>query len=93
MKVKTESLNINKFGYQRNLLIPSIGLNPESKLKLNLQTSGLRLKVNEDEVMEIVDRIHEDTGLPIVIFIHVKSSPIICSKSPLLAERLINICN
>ena len=72
MKVKTESLNINKFGYQRNLPIPSIGLNPESKLKLNLQTSGLRLKVNEDEVMEIVDRIHEDTGLPIVIFIHVK---------------------
>ena len=72
MKVKTESLNINKFGYQRNLPIPSIGLNPESKLKLNLQTSGLRLKVNEDEVMEIVDRIHEDTGLPIVIFIYVK---------------------
>ena len=87
MKVKTESLNINKFGYQRNLPIPSIGLTPESKMKLNLFFIWLY------EVMEIVNRIHEDTGLPIVIFIHVKSSPIICSKSTLLAERLSNICN
>ena len=70
-------------------------------MKLNLQTFGLQTQskwsvviIGEKyverlyEVMEIVNRIHEDTGLPIVIFIHVKSSPIICSKSPLLAERL-----
>ena len=39
--VKAETLHIYSFGYERNLPLPSIPLTPDSKLKFNLQTSGM----------------------------------------------------
>ena len=72
--VKADSLHIYNFGYERRLPLPSVPLTPDSKLKFNLQTSGMEtpsrwslVVIGEkyvdrfDEVMEMVDRIHEDT--------------------------------
>ena len=81
--VKADSLHIYNFGYERSLPLPSVPLTPDSKLKFNLQTSGMQtpskwslVVIGEkyvdrfDEVMEVVDRIHEDTqGLPFAIFV------------------------
>ena len=81
--VKAETLHIYSFGYERNLPLPSIPLTPDSKLKFNLQISGMEtpskwslVVIGEkyvdrfDEVMEVVDRIHEDTqALPFTIFV------------------------
>ena len=78
-----EALTILNFGYDRPLPFPSIALTPNSTLRLNLQTSGLHSQsrssiaiVGEkyvgkfEELMLIVDRIHEDTqGLPSTIFL------------------------
>ena len=82
-RTKLESLHIYNFGYQRNLPIPTVSLNPDSKSKFDLQSSGLQtpsrwslVVVGEkyverfNEVMEIVDRIHEETqALPFAIFV------------------------
>ena len=82
-EVNLESIHIYNFGYERSLPLPSVPLTPDSKLKFNLQTSGLQTSsrwslvvIGEkyvdrfDEVMEVVDRIHEDTqGLPFAIFV------------------------
>ena len=81
--IRFDSLHIYNFGYERNLPLPSIALTPESKLKLNLQTSGMQTPsrwsiviIGEkyvgrfQEIMTIIDRIHEDTqALPFVIFL------------------------
>ena len=81
--VKAHSLHIYNFGYEGNLPLPFLPLTPDSKLKFNLQTSGLQTSsrwslvvIGEkyvdrfDEVMEVVDRIHEDTqALPFAIFV------------------------
>ena len=81
--IRFDSLHVYNFGYERNLPIPSIALTPESKLKLNLQTSGMQTPsrwsiviIGEKyvgrfrEIMTIIDRIHEDTqALPFVIFV------------------------
>ena len=81
--VKADSLHIYNFGYERSLPLLSVPLTPDSKLKFNLQTSGMEtpskwslVVIGEkyvdrfDEVMEVVDRIHEDTqGLPFAIFV------------------------
>ena len=81
--IRFDSLHVYNFGYERNLPIPSIALTPESKLKLNLQTSGMQTPsrwsiviIGEkyvgrfQEIMTIIDRIHEDTqALPFVIFV------------------------
>ena len=81
--VKADSLHINNFGYERSLPLPSVPLTPDSKLKFNLQSTGIEapsrrsiVVIGEnyvdrfDEVMEVVDRIHEDTqALPFVIFV------------------------
>ena len=81
--LKADSLHIYNFGYERSLPLPSVPLTPDSKLKFNLQTSGMEtlskwslVIIGEkyadrfDEVMEMVDRIHEDTqGLPFAIFV------------------------
>ena len=78
-----DSLHVYNFGYERNLPIPSIAFTPESKLKLNLQTSGMQTPSRSSiviigekyvgrfqEIMTIIDRIHEDTqALPFVIFV------------------------
>ena len=82
-KVNPESLHVYNFGYKRSLPLPSIPLTPDSKLKLNLQSTGMQtpnrwslVVIGEkyvdrfDEVIEVVDRIHEETqALPIVIFV------------------------
>ena len=73
-KVNPESLHVYNFGYKRSLPLPSVPLTPESKLKFNLQSTGMQtpsrwsiVVIGEkyvdrfDEVMEVVDRIHEDT--------------------------------
>ena len=82
-KVNPESLHVYNFGYKRSLPLPSLPLTPESKLKFNLQSTGMKtpsrwsiVVIGEkyvdrfDEVMEVVDRIHEDTqALPFAIFV------------------------
>ena len=81
--VKADSLHIFNFGYERSLPLPTVPLTPDSKLKFNLQTSGMETPskwslviIGEkyvdrfDEIMKVVDRIHEDTqGLPFAIFV------------------------
>ena len=80
-----ESLNVYNFGYDRPLPLPfsSLSLTPDIKLKFNLQTSGLHAQsrssiavVGEkyvgrfEEIMLVVDRIHEETqALPLAIFL------------------------
>ena len=83
--VNLVSLNVYNFGYDRPLPLPfsSIALTPDSKLRFNLQTSGLSTQsrssiavVGEkyvgrfEEIMLVVDRIHEESqALPLVIFL------------------------
>ena len=82
-KVNLDSLHVYNFGYKRSLPLPSFPLTPDSKLNFNLQTSGMAtpsrwslVVIGEkyfdrfDEIMEMVDRIHEDTqALPFAIFV------------------------
>ena len=81
--VKFESLHVYNFGYKSNLPLPFLDLTPDTKLRFNLQTSGMAtpsrwslVVVGEkyvdrfDEIIEVVDRIHEDTqALPFAIFV------------------------
>ena len=81
--IDKESILVYNFGYDRPLPFPSISLTPDTKLKFNLQTSGMHAQsrrsiavVGEkyvgrfEEIMLVVDRIHEDTqGLPSDIFL------------------------
>ena len=81
--VKFASLHIYNFGYQKDLPLQAISLNLESKMNFNLQSEGMQSpsrwsvvvigqKYVErfDDVMEMVDRIHEDThALPFAIFV------------------------
>ena len=78
-----ESLLVYNFGYDRPLPFPTISLTPDTTLKFNLQTSGIHAQsrrsiavVGEkyvgrfEEIMLVVDRIHEDIqGLPSDIFL------------------------
>ena len=78
-----ESLIVYNFGYNRPLPFPSISLTPDSKLSINLQTSGMHAQsrrsiavVGEklvgrfEEIMLVVDRLHEESqGLPSDIFL------------------------
>ena len=82
-----KSLIVYNFGYDRPLPFPSISLTPDSTLRLNLQTSGIQAQsrrsiavVGEkyvgrfEEIMLVVDRIHEDTqALPSAIFLQTKN--------------------
>ena len=82
-EVQLESLQIYNFGYDRPLPLPSIALTPNSTLRLNLHISGMQTKskrsvvvVGEkydgqfEEIMKVVDRIHEDTqALPFAVFL------------------------
>ena len=81
--VEMDSLLVYNFGYERTLPLPSLALPPDSTVKFNLQTSGLHTQsrssiavVGEkyvgrfEEIMKVVDRIHEDTqALPFAIFL------------------------
>ena len=103
--VKAESLHIYSFGYERNLPLPSIPLTPDSKLKFNLKISGMAtpskwslVVVGEkyvdrfDEVMEQVDRIHEDTqALPFAIFVQTKEEIQIKNVSSHMTPALVGI--
>ena len=78
-----ESLIVYNFGYNRPLPFPSISLTPDSKLSINLQTSGMNAPsrrsiavVGEkfvgrfEEIMLVLDRLHEESqGLPSDIFL------------------------
>ena len=78
-----ESLLVYNFGYDRPLPFPTISLTPDTTLSFNLQTSGIHAQsrrsiavVGEkyvgrfEEIMLVVDRIHEETqGLPFAIFL------------------------
>ena len=81
------SINVLNFGYARPLPFPAIALTPNTKLRLNLQTSGIQSQsrrsiamvgekfLNEFEnIMLDIERIHEDTqALPLAIFVQTKS--------------------
>ena len=81
--IDQDSLLVYNFGYDRPLPFPSIALTPDSTLRLNLQTSGMGTPSRRSiavvgqkylgrfqELMFVVDRIHEDTqALPSDIFL------------------------
>ena len=103
--VKADSLHIYNFGYERSLPLPSVPLTPDSKLKFNLQTSGMEtlskwslVIIGEkyadrfDEVMEMVDRIHEDTqGLPFAIFVQTEEEIQIKNVTSHMTPALVGI--
>ena len=103
--VKVDSLHIYNFGYERWLPLPSIPLTPDSKLKFNLQTSGMEtpsrwslVVIGEkyvdrfEEVMEVVDRIHEDTqGLPFAIFVQTEKEIQIKNVTSHMTPALVGI--
>ena len=86
LDLEKESLLVYNFGYDRPLPFPSIALTPDSTLRLNLQTSGMGTPSRRSiavvgqkylgrfqELMFVVDRIHEDTqALPSDIFLQSK---------------------
>ena len=81
------SLIIYNFGYDKPLPFPSIALTPNTKLRLNLQTSGIHSQSTRsiaivgkkflsefENIMLDIERIHEDTqALPLAIFVQTKS--------------------
>ena len=81
-----ESLLVYNFGYDRPLPFPTISLTPDTTLKFNLQTSGIHAQSKRsiavagekyvgrfEEIMLVVDRIHEESqGLPSEIFLQSK---------------------
>ena len=78
-----ESLTVYNFGYERPLPFPSISLTPDANMSFNLQTSGMqtqsrgstvvigeKLVERFEEIMTVVDRIHEESqGLPMPIYV------------------------
>ena len=105
--VKADSLHIYNFGYERSLPLPSVPLTPDSKLKFNLQTSGMEtpskwsvVVIGEkyvdrfDEVMEMIDKIHEDTqGLPFAIFVQTEEEIQIKNVTSHMTPALVRIRN
>ena len=85
-RLDQEVLTVYNFGYKRPPF-PSISLTPESKLRLNLQTSGIQSQSRRsivivgkkflsefENIMLDIERIHEDTqALPLAIFVQTKS--------------------
>ena len=82
-----ESITVYNFGYERPLPFPSVALTPDSTLRFNLQTSGMKtpsrrstVVIGEkyasrfEEIMVEVDRIHEETqALPFAIFLQTQN--------------------
>ena len=78
-----DSLQVYNFGYNRPLPFPSIALTPDTKIRLNFQTSGMqtpnRISIvvigkkylsELGQIMTVVERLHEDTAaLPFAIFV------------------------
>ena len=104
-EVNLESIHIYNFGYERSLPLPSVPLTPDSKLKFNLQISGMEtpskwslVVVGEkyidrfDEVMGVIDRIHEDTqGLPFAIFVQTEEEIQIKNVTSHMTPALVGI--
>ena len=81
-----KALHVYNFGYDRSLPFSSIALTPNSTMRFNLQTSGMSTQTRAsiavvgekyvgrfEEIMLVVDRIHEDTqALPFAIFLQSK---------------------
>ena len=81
-----KALHVYNFGYERPLQFSSIALTPDSKMRFNLQTSGMSTQtrwsiavVGEKylgrfgEIMVVIERIHEETqALPFAIFLQSK---------------------
>ena len=84
-----ESLTVYNFGYNRPLPLPfaSLSLTPDTKLSFNLQTSGIHAQTRSsiavvgekyvgrfEEIMLVVDRIHEESqSLPLALFLQSNS--------------------
>ena len=78
-----EAIQVYNFGYERPLPFPSMTLTPDSTLRFNLQSSGMKTSSKRStvvvgekyldrfgEIMMVIDRIHEDTqALPFAIFV------------------------
>ena len=101
-----ESLTVYNFGYEGPLPFPSISLTPDTTMSFNLQTSGMQTQsrastviIGEkylgrfEEVMTVVDRIHEDTqALPLALYVEtgddIKTSNISSRVTPTLVRIL-----
>ena len=80
---KFEALHVFNFGYVRSLPLPSIAVSPDSRLRFNLQTSGMQTPSRRSivvigekylgryqDIMQIIDTIQEDSqALPFAIFL------------------------
>ena len=103
--VKFESLHVYNFGYKTHLPLPFLYLTPDTKLKFNLQNSGMAtpsrwslVVIGEkyvdrfDEIMEVVDRIHEDTqALPFAIFVQTEKEIQIKNVTSHMTPALVRI--
>ena len=100
-----DSLTVYNFGYERPLPFPSISLTPDTTMRFNLQTSGMQTQsrwstvvIGEkylgkylEEIMTVVDRIHEDTqALPFAIYVEteddIKTTNISSHETPTLVR-------
>ena len=100
---KFESLHIYNFGYERTLPLPSVALDSESPLRLNLQTSGLQtpskwsiVVIGEKYVRRFLDlmtrigQIREDTqSLPFAVFVETEDDIEIRNISSRLTPTLV----
>ena len=103
--VRSESLHAYNFGYRSSLPLSVLDLTPDSKLTLNLQTSGMNtpsrwsiVVIGDkyvdrfDEVMEVMNRIHEDTqGLPFAIFVQTEKEIEIKNVTSHMAPAMVRI--
>ena len=100
-----QSLTVYNFGYERLLPFPSISLTPDSTLRFNLQTSGMKTQsrwstvvIGEkylgrfEEIMTVVERIHEDTqALPFSIYVETEDDIKTVNISSRVTPSLVRI--
>ena len=103
--VSPRSLHVYNYGYKRSLPLPVLDLTPESRMKFNLQTSGMNTPSKGslvvigkkyvdrfDEVMEVVARIHEDTqALPFAIFVQAEEKIDVKNVTSHMTPALVGI--
>ena len=104
-----ESLTVYNFGYDRPLPFPSISLTPDTNMRFNLQTSGMKTQskgstvvIGEkflgifEKIMTVIDRIHEDTeALPFAIYVETEDDIKRTNISTIIRETptLVSILN
>ena len=100
-----DSLHVYNFGYERPLPFPSISLTPDTKMRFNLQNSGMKTQcrwstvvIGEKyldrfgEIMTVVDRIHEDTqALPFAIYVETEDDIKTTNISSRVTPTLVRI--